>query len=365
MRTRTWLGLLAITTAVGAAAFFAVGERETATTAETPAGALFPELAARLNDTAAIEIATPGERFRIVRDKGERWVVAERSGYPADADRVKKTVLGLAELEALEPRTDNPDLYDRIGVGEPGAEGSSAIGVTLFAGDGSELAALIVGKVRTTESASRPAELYVRKPAEARSWLAAARLDVKDELRDWLDRTAIRVKGERVMETVISHADGDRVRIWRDAPEDRDFSLAEVPAAHEVDSQYKVNSIARALDRFVFQDVRKADEIDFTKEPVEVRMRTHDGLTVGIRLATLEDATWATFEVGVEGTPGEAPEAGEEGEGAAKSAAEVETEAALLKARLEGWAYELPDYTAEEITRRMSDLIKKTEAEKE
>ena len=77
----------------------------------------------------------------------------------------------MAELETLDPKTDNPELYHKLGVQDvgPGVEDAKLLILRDAAQD--ELAALIVGKRRP---GSGQASFYARKRGEARSWLVAA-----------------------------------------------------------------------------------------------------------------------------------------------------------------------------------------------
>ncbi|MGH8591841.1 MAG: hypothetical protein ACREXX_21755, partial [Gammaproteobacteria bacterium] len=81
-----------------------------------------------------------------VRKDGERWVIEDRGGYPALFDKVKATVVAVADLEVLEPKTTNKELYPRLGVEGIDVEPSSSVLVNLADGQSKPLAALLVGK---------------------------------------------------------------------------------------------------------------------------------------------------------------------------------------------------------------------------
>ena len=50
-------------------------------------------------------------------DKG--WVLPARGNYPADFDQVRHTLIGLAALETIEPKTARADWLPYIGLDTP------------------------------------------------------------------------------------------------------------------------------------------------------------------------------------------------------------------------------------------------------
>ena len=341
MRTRSWVVLAAVTLLVVAAAAWSLWQRQSATTAAIEQTLMFPGLAGRLNDVAVVEISGSKGVFRIQRDV-DGWVVPEKSGYPARADRVKKTAIGLAELRTLESRTDNPELYDRIAVGEPGKTGSDAVRIRLLDGNNGELAALIVGKVKTPETSARAAELYVRRPAEARSWLAAARLAVSGDVLEWVDREMLRIERKRVAEVVITHPDGEKVRLAKKEGKDEEFDLLDVPAGLEASSQYEVSSTAGSLEFISFDDVRRRGDVALGDKVTNARFSATNGLVVEAHAASVDGKTWVVFD-------------------ASASKPDAQKEADDIKSRIASWAYQIPEHKAKELMRRMSDLTKKPE----
>lgn len=341
MRTRSWLVLAVLTLLVIAAAAWSLWQRRSATTAAIEQTLMFPGLAGRLNDVAVVEISGAKGVFRIQRD-AEGWVVPEKSGYPAQADKVKKTALGLAELRTLEPRTDNPELYDRIAVGEPGKTGSDAVRIRLFDGNSGELAALIVGKIKTPETNARAAELYVRRPADARSWLASARLAPSADALEWVDREMLRVERKRVTDVVITHPDGEKVRLVKKEGKDEEFDLLDIPAGLDVSSQYDVSATAGGLEFISFDDVRRRSDIALGDKVTRTRFSAANGLTVEVHAASIDGKTWVKFDV-------------------AADKPDAQKEADEIKSRVAPWAYRIPDHKAKELMRRMSDLTKKPE----
>ena len=353
MRSRS-AGLLLAAVVVAGLATFAVMRRESATTASNVSQIVLPQLASRINETTAMEITGPKGAFRVTRDAEGRWIMPEKSGYPANADKIRKSILGMSELAAVESRTDNPAQYERLGVGDPGA-GSSSIGVRLLDGSGRDLANLIVGKTKSPESDQRPAEIYVRRPGEAGSWLAKGRLGIAAESVEWLEREVLRLKRERVAEVVVTHADGEKVRVFRGQPDAADFTLAGIPKGKVATSAYDVNAVPGALEFVTFEDVRRAADLNIGAGTANARYKTFDGLVITVRTAARDSKFWARFEIGAEIATVSLGGAG------LLDAEAVKKQAAEWQARVADWVYQIGDYQAKDLTRRLTDLVREEE----
>src|SRR5207237_8068860 len=85
----------------------------------------FPALAAKLGDIASVTVSREGTTMTFIRD-GDSWLVAEKGNYPANAAKVSQIVRAMADLTLIEPKTQNPDLYPRLEVEDPG-NGKSAL----------------------------------------------------------------------------------------------------------------------------------------------------------------------------------------------------------------------------------------------
>ena len=167
MKTRTLIGLAAVTVVVVAGAIAAAVSRHAATERVTSESTALPELMTRINDVAEISFRGAGDDFS-VRFDGERWVVPELASFPADFDKVKKALIGLAELRTVEAKTADPERYAALGLAPPDAEEGAGTDVRLLDGSGGGVAALTVGNAARA-GANR---LYIRRDGEERTWLA-------------------------------------------------------------------------------------------------------------------------------------------------------------------------------------------------
>ena len=112
MKSKT-LGILAGLTLTGVLVATFVTQEPTST---APQGGerVFPQLMSVINDVAEMIVETKEQTITLVRGE-KRWSVKEKDGYRADMEKVKSALVGLAELRLQDPKTKNPELYDRLG----------------------------------------------------------------------------------------------------------------------------------------------------------------------------------------------------------------------------------------------------------
>jgi len=380
MNARSLAYLAGATLLVAIVAAVTLRHRESAVQATSASGKLFPDLGASINEVASVELKREDGTTTLQRS-GDVWGLAEKSAYPVDMAAVRKTLIGVSELAGSEPKTEDPKLYSKLGVEDPATEGSTSTLLTLKDRNGRELAAVIVGKDHASKTFAGPPQVYVRKPGEARSWLATGDLGLKEKSTDWLDKKILEIKRERVRAVEIRHGDGEVVRVDRDKPETKDFTLHDLPEGKELSYPSAPGSLADALGYLNLEDVVPASEVDMSEgTSTTARFSCFDGLTVTVTTKTVGDKTYARFEASYEKPPepstppppaadgekeAETPEeSGEEPKEPAatttpqKSAEEIQAEAARLNERIAKWAYVIPSYNKSSFQKRRSELLK-------
>jgi hypothetical protein len=327
---------------------------------------LFPELLSGINEIEKIEGASAGERFTLRRGPGG-WIVPDKFGYPANADKVHKLLVGAAGLKRVEPKTKKETLYPKLGLEDLSIESSRAVSFTFEAADESTPASLIVGNSAPAKGDPEASAIYVRLPGDPQSWLVEGKLPKDGTLLDWLDRKILDIERARSREVRVRHEDGEVVVVSKNTPAENDFTLADVPPGREIDAQWSVNDIGRSLTDLDLEDVRPRDALATNVPSVfTVTMRTFDGLTVAMdvyeddkqALALLK----ASFAAGDQSPGGQV--AGPTSEDGSKTpprlltAEEVRAEASKLNARWSDWVYVLPDFKFDHLVKKQTDLLK-------
>lgn len=346
------LSLLAAATivAVIAASIAVVTDRSSVRTSFVP-HPLFEGLDTRLDQVNRIVYtASQGMRgeakITMVRGEDGVWGAEARGGYPVNPDLIKKTLLGVGEMEAYEPRTSNPEWHRNLGLLAPEDIGS-AVRVEFFSGKDDRVAALLVGKVpERAVDVKGDGLVYVRRDGEDQSWLARGRLPLFRTISEWLDPAFVDISKDELARVTL-WADTERpVVISRVSAEETDFVIENMPAGRATRGAPVVNRAATALLDSNFDDVAPADTLDFPENSPKVVYETFDGMRLVMRMGGQGGALWAKFDA--EADPALVPEG--------TDMAAAEKRAAILNKRLGKWTYKLPQDLGNQLTQSM-DLL--------
>ncbi len=350
MQTRTLAALAVAAIAIAGTAMFATSNRD-AGSADANAGKLvFPNLPARADAVARIEIGRDGETFDIARDAAGNWTMPSRGGYEVDFPLVRRLVLEVAALRILESRTANPALHGEVEL-DGAAKGQKATRVTLLDAKDAKLADLLVGRTRFGRQGTVGDGSFVRREGDNQVWFAAGRLSVEREANKWLERRIADVGRERMKRVAVVLADGARIDVTRDKPDAEDFALAPIPDGKKVKSPFDVNLVASAVELLDLEDVRKAEGLAFAGDKDFAQYETFDGVRVRVEFAHEGENLWARFAATYE-----APATPVEG-AKLKKPEDAAKEAADIAKRTAGWAYKIPNYKLEYMQRKVADLV--------
>jgi hypothetical protein len=296
---------------------------------------LFPGIAGQLSTLSEIEVTSKAGTLHI-RPMDGRWVVVERDNYPADPQQIRVAGEGLRDLQIVEAKTSRADWLNYLGLGAP-PEGD-ATQMKLTGAGGTVLADVLIGQTQGTPDALGRASMYVRRPSEDQSWLARGYLVPKAAVADWLDKTAVVIARDRVKGAVVDPAEGPTYTLSRDSKEQQDFKMVDLPRGRELSFEGSPDGVAGSIVGFVYQDVAKADTINFMNAPQTV-FNTFDGLNITVRVATRGTERWATIS-------------------AEATNPMVQGEADALNARNNGWAYRIDDFKANQIVAARETLLR-------
>ncbi len=347
MNTKAVVILLIVTVVIGGLAAFAL-VRSGQTGVNDPPVRVLPALANRINDVAGISLRKGAESLTITR-RGQQWVVDDLGGYPATFESVKELIVAASELKALEPKTRTPELYSRLGVEDPGENAASTL-LTFTDADGGALASIIVGNQGPAGAGGSAAamSLFVRVPGDAQSWLAQGRLTTSTDPMTWVTRDVISLDNSRVHSATITHADGEQVVLSRAAAEVANFSLADAPPDRPLRPAGTINASAQALSFISAENIKTAAEFEWDgAEVVTAEYRTFDGLLLTVRSMQVDEVWWINITAS----------ATQPLEGQPAAEGDVTQEASDLHARLSPWAFAVSSFKAEQMRRRMKDML--------
>jgi len=345
MRSKLLIVVLAAL-ALFAGAWLLTGERRSPTAGSVAGGRLFPELEPVLNDIDRIRVERRGSAYEVLR-KGQRWQLPDKGGYPVLFERVKPLLLGIALLEKLEPKTDKPENYARLGVQEPSAD-SGNMRISLYAGDRSLAASLIVGKIRNGLIAGGRDGLYVRVPSESRAWLVAGNLDLPQTQADWVDRQIVHIKPRTVRRVTIEHPDGDPLVLEKPRQGAPEYAVVNLPEGAVVKAGADINVLARSLAGLDMEDVLVRSQAGFpASHAVSAVFETWDGLQVTAYTIEQGERIYAWFDVGVAALD----------VSDLSSVRTTQSDAAGLRSRLQGWVFQIPRDRGRRLRARLAELV--------
>lgn len=382
MSPRVFLILAAITVVTTVAAIFAVLSQPAVTTLQLAHEPAFPALRENPDAVAKVILSTADGTITLVRETGDRWSALERYGYPVDGGRVRELVVTLADMRLIEPKTAQPEHYDRLQVEAPDAEGAQSQLVRLEAADGQVLAEAIIGKQRYRLTGTEPSGTYVRRPDEAQSWLASGGIQIDREVARWLDAEIVDVDPEVIRRIEIERAGEPGYVAVRDEP-GADLRLTDLAADETLKEDADLTRLTGALSSMALEDVKPREQIEWPTDQHIARIETFEGVELTVRLAQIDDGHWATFEASgttrPEGAAAAEPQAaarepdpvaaddaeGEPQGGADEAAAEhtaaQESAPPLdpteLNQRLGKWAYQIPEYLFDRLSTARSELV--------
>jgi hypothetical protein len=334
MHARSLILLASATAALVAIAIVVLASGDRGVSRAAPDQSAFPALAARLGDVASVTVSRDGTTMTLIRD-GDNWLVAEKGNYPANAAKISQIVRAVADLTLVEPKTQNPDLYPRLEVEDPG-NGKSTL-VAVKDKSGGDLAQAIVGKRRYDRLGAGNDGVYLRKPGEAQSWLARGTLDPSGDAANWLDRQIIDISEKKIAKVTLTQADESKLVISRSAPEAK-FAVEDAPADAKFKSETATSGPATALETLDLEDVKPAGELPVPdKNVVTASFTTFDGLTVDLRLMERDKADWIAISAAGSGP--------------------AEANAKKIEDKVSHWTYAIPAYKANLLKTKLADLI--------
>lgn len=340
--SRRGLALLAAATLVSVA--LAIWSLARSGTALPPAGdaPVLAGLSERVNDVAAVEVTSAGQTTSVRREPGG-WTIAERSGYPADAAKLRELLVRLSELRQVEAKTADPARLPRLELDDPTAPGSKAKQVRLLDGAGQMIAGIVIGKEAYGQFGPGRSGGYVRRLGEDRAWLADAAVQVPTRPIDWIRREILDIPAGKIRSVVFEPPGGAALSIT--AGTESGWTVTPLPEDRRIDPS-RVERSAGILGSLVMQDVKPAAEVDFATGAGRARFETTDGRTITLTWVADGKESWVRF----------AAQARDDATEEAKRAVQE------LAPRLDGWAYKLSEFITARLRADPEDLLEPAEA---
>ncbi len=296
---------------------------------------VFADLPNRIEGASTIVVRSP--TGTVTLDRGEQnWLIRERGGYPASFERVRDVVIALLELERTEPKTSRAEGYARLGLSDLGDAEATGREISILDAGGKTLARVIVGT--TVHAAGGETSQFVRVPGEERAWLARGRIDAGAHPRDWIDRRLLEIPSGEVSRLHVVRSDGTTLTVVRDAANEPQLQLQEVPKGARVKRPEALQSMIGIFSPLDIEDVAEAAAIAATAQPARLTVTTFDGETVAANLVERNGEYWLTFAANGAPLGGSVPRD-------------------QTRQRLAKWVFQVPAWKIEALLKPVGDLI--------
>lgn len=291
---------------------------------------LFPGVAAQLPKASRIEIegaASLGAlRSTTLILRNGTWSIAERGGFRAQPPKLRELLAGLTELTLREPRTADPENFARLGVNDPASPNSTASLLRVKDEAGTLLAAVILGH-RSQRSGGQAEQVFVRIPGQTQSWLAEGHIPADSDPQAWLVREIIDLPGSRIATVTVQNG-ADHITFAHKPNGAEGMTLTSPPPPGRLEDDH-IDAIGTALEGLTLADVRP---LPLPGTPVGASVFTlTDGLAITVTLNRDDKTVWASLSAAGPG--------------------------AEAYGRLNGWAFQLPEWRQTSLVPAVSDLV--------
>jgi len=171
---------------------------------------------------------------------------------------------------------------------------------------------------------------------------------------DWLLREVIDLAEAEVVDVTITQPDGETVHVSRPSADVTDFTLDDIPKGREVESSWAVNALGGSLAAVLLEEVAPVDRVDWSNA-THLRVLTADGVEARAEVVTVDGKSWLKLEAFPYPEQKTEPV---EGETVDAAAADQLRRIESINQRVRGWAYSVPEFKAELMSKRKDNLLK-------
>jgi hypothetical protein len=304
---------------------------------------------------ATIVIREPKATLTIAK-KDDRWVIAERDGFPADFDKVRDFVLKAIALKVGQSEPIGEKDRARLRVDESGTQ------VEFLGADGKPLARMTIGQKYFKAAPENPERArgdgrYVGLPEDPKRVLVVADplVEASTKTADWISKAG--VAPELIKSLEVRDAAGATWKVERSG-DNADWKLAGAKAGEKLEVT-AANAASYTFGKIEIADVAPKDvkeEDTGLGKPAVVTAVTLDGLTYTLKVGKLQGENYyATIAIAGEPKP--------EGKEAAERLKKIQERLPREKA-LAGYTLMIPKAKLEDILKKRADLLAKKEEKK-
>ena len=310
--------------------------------------------------------------------QNDAWVLAERSGYPVEKEKLQTALMSLKYEKIKAARRIGKDSWGKVGVNSPGGTATTGAGtlVELFDDKGSLKYSLVLGGQVTSSGGSNNDQMkmfggstgnrFVRISGEDTIWEIGEQLpDLVTKPDAWLAKAFIDVQKLKSVEVTAAKPE-DSWKATR-ADESAEFTLDGAKSGEKIDAG-KV-TLGSLLATATFNDVQGKDKAaTLLKDAVKVKVVTFEGFTYNLQAVKQAgqgggDKYYLAVNVSADLPKERAAVKDEKPEDKKKNDEAFAADKKRLEEKLanekksEGWVYEVTEYTVSSLLKKRAEIL--------
>ena len=300
-------------------------------------------------EIGSIVLGTDKNAVTLKRDQG-RFVVVSKDNYHAVTSKINDLITSCLDIRTVELYTDNPANHKDLGVTEENARNV----IKFLKPDSQLLVGIVIG--RETELGQGT---FIRLLSSDKVYVTLDAPWIRDQAMDYIDQELISVKREDVEAVTISCP--NEVYTLKTSEENQSITLENLPEGKKLKSGV-ADGVFTALANLSFDDVEKQSaakkELTFDNQFV---CRLKNSTVYTVKIARKDSKTHVTCDAQfTDKTPVTKTQ------GQVESEEELKKKESKLLARDKAeefseehreWVYQISDYKAKNLTKKLSDLI--------
>lgn len=313
-----------------------------------------------LPEIGSIVIGT-GEDAVTLRRRGKRFYVVNKQNYPAKTSEINELVTSCLNIRTNGVLTDNPANHKDLEVTEEDAR--TVIKFLKAEPNAPILAGIVIGKNREKGEGTYARLLSADEAASNEVHVATDVSWPRTGAIDYVEQELTSIKREDINSVTVSSSDGQYM--LKAKKDGKDIVLENMPAGKKFKGT-DYESVFTALTSLRFDDVKKkSSDLAFDRRYV---CRLKDSTVYTLSIAKDDDKSYVSCEADfADKRPITKDKDVESQEELKKKEAKLlaRDKAKEFTARHQGWVYEVPDWKAKNLTKKLSELIEdKKEPEK-
>ena len=221
-----------------------------------------------INKVKKIQIDFNAEKFTLVENNDNKWVIVEKNNYPALDQKIKELVFDLADLKIIEPKTSKIENFAALQLEDLNVN-KNVTRIILLDANNQEIESIYIGKREFIASAKaeNQAHIFVRKPKEMQAWLVAGKLSEGFALKDLVKQPVLSVDLAAILQVELNKTHQPHksfIKIARNSTT-KELSLLDIPPRYQLKEQYLIDNIVQQFAYLNYDDV-----IQNSKEAVVV-----------------------------------------------------------------------------------------------